>query len=736
MARHVSEIAQTNERILIVDNKAPHLSGLLIRRLEQYDVAIQRTDALPPSYTRFQRIFFLNMRPDSELQIPSIIKTTVILFKPFGKTISVPPPNKHLKYIILSSEDITDDELTQLLWFSVSSNSEHVLDLRTTRSKQKEQSRKRLQTSNISFRQKLTRSLVLVFTIILFGFIVPLVPATILHLSMLDSHTKNNYAPVSFLRPISNLLSQISTTMFVPARPFYSLFSVSLFPESFIRLNNYSESYFEVSRKLAQAEQLLLQSLTTSRSSSVESPTKIIDQIGKLNRQTHDYLDRITANLPSYSNFDSLRKSLKNKSLISDKISKALPLASAIANGPSNQNVMILVVNNTRVRGSGGIIDSIGFMKLQDRRITSSRFYSAKQLQPKQQDLESIAPILVTYTPAEATMLNDATTSVDLYDAQNKILASMAEILNGQRPTTTILVTTTALQNILEAFPDIQLNDGREIVTSENIAIKQQMYGSDPVFFPAIMDRLSDTLGTIDPSALFSAIITSFNEKQLALLSSQSGIQKMLDGLYWSGKTISPKCISTTTRCINDYLFSVDQDLSSRTGPAYIQKSESKSVRFLDPTTLESTVRISWKNESPLPANQGGTYRIYTQLLLPPTSKVLQITKNNVLVEEMDTLSGQYNIIGLYLEVAPRHATELAISYTMPAKLGTKTNYQLITQKQLGSFTGNFSFDLMIPVNYEIGSTNIDAVVNRERISYNDVLNTDKLFFVELKRKK
>ena len=62
---------------------------------------------------------------------------------------------------------------------------------------------------------------------------------------------------------------------------------------------------------------------------------------------------------------------------------------------------------------------------------------------------------------------------------------------------------------------------------------------------------------------------------------------------------------------------------------------------------------ISWKNESPLPPDQGGNYKLYTQILLPPNSKVSQITKNNVLVEEVDTLSGQYNILGLYLEVNP-----------------------------------------------------------------------------------
>ncbi len=429
-----------------------------------------------------------------------------------------------------------------------------------------------------------------------------------------------------------------------------------------------------------------------------------------------------------------MRKTLKNKSLIAEKITKALPIVSAIASDSTDQTLMILVTNNARVRGTGGIIDSVGIVKLSNHKIVSSRFYSAKQLTSGQINLETISPMLITHTPAEATILNDSTTSVDLFDTQEKLRGSLSSILDGRRPTMTLLVTTTAMQNILSAFPELQLNGGREIVTAENISIKQRLYGSNPTFIPAVLDRMYDTLGTINPQSLFSAIITSFNEKQLALLSTRPNIQQMLDGLYWSGKTISPKCLSTTVRCINDYFFSVDQDLSSRDGSSYVQKSESKTVRFLNSSTLESTVRISWKNDSPLPVDQGGNYQLYSQVLLPPNSTVSQITKNNVLVEEVDSLSGQYNILGVYLEVTPQQTTELAITYTMPVILRETTNYQLITQKQLGSFTSNISFDLLLPEGYVLGSTNIDAVVNNERISYNGILNTDKLFFVQMKK--
>lgn len=734
MARHFSEISQSNERVLIVEKKVSLLSKLLRNRLEQYDIVIQKTTDLPQSFTRFNRIYFLNIKPNSNIIIPSTIKTTVILNSTSNKKVSVPASQKHIKYIILSSETVTEDLLTQILWFSASASDEQILDLRKELSRTSEQ-----RPSHSSFTQRLPRqtvinSVIALFLFVCLSFIVPLVPATMIHMTMLDSYTKDKYVPVALLQPISGLLTSTSTALFVPARPFYSLFSVSQLPESYLRFNSYTENYFNVAKKLTQTEQKLLESLTSQQEASTPTVVQLLDNTGILNEQVADYIERVAINLPNYSELDSIKKGLKNKLLISEKIKKALPIVSAFATDTKDKTIMVLVMNNSRIRGSGGIIDSVGIIALIKGKVTSSKFYSAKQLTSKKINLENVAPILVNHTPAELTILNDATTSVDLYDAQIKLMSYLSPVFGRSRPNVTLLITTSALQNILEVFPALQFNGNREIITSENIYIKQQLYGANPAFFPAVVNRMTENLGTVNPNKLFSAVITSFNEKQLALLSGQKDTQQILDGLYWSGKTIAPKCVSTTLKCINDYLFSVDQDLSSRSGPSYVQKSITKLVRFPSISTLESTVRVSWKNDSPIPAEQGGTYRLYTQALLPKGSSISQITKNNVLVEEVDSLSGQYNIIGLYLEIAPQHASEIAITYTIPVRLSQLSNYQLITQKQLGSYASNISLDLLLPEGYKFSATNIDAVVNNGRISYNGILNTDKLFFIEIKK--
>lgn len=735
MVRHVSEIAYSNERVLIVEKKPSLLFKLLKNRLEQYDIVIQKTTELPQSFTRFNRIYFLNVKPGAEITIPSTIKTTVILSNFLNKKTLVPASQKHIKYIILSPETITEDHLTQILWFSASASNEQILDLRKGLSTTVGINPNPYFLSKMPRRQTVIGSLIALLLFVCLSFIAPLVPATMIHISMLDSFTKDSYVPVSLLQPISSFLTRTSTVLFVPARPFYSMFSASQLPESYLRFNSYTENYFNTAKVLTQTEQKLLQSLSSQQETSTSTISRLLDSTGMLNEQVADYIERVGINLPNFSELDSIKKGLKNKLLISEKIKKALPIVSAFATDTKDKTIMVLIINNSRIRGSGGVIDSVGIIDFVNGKVTSSEFYSAKQLTSKKINLENIVPILVNHTPAELTMLNDATTSVDLYDAQSKLINYLSPVFKKSKPNVTLLITTSAMQNILEVFPALQFNGNREIVTSENISIKQQLYGSNPAFFPTVVNRMNENLGTVNPNKLFSAIITSFNEKQLAVLTGRKDIQQMLDGLYWSGKTIAPKCVSSTLKCINDYLFSVDQDLSSRSGPSYVQKSVTKMVRFPNTSTLESTVRVSWKNDSPIPAGQGGIYRLYTQTLLPKGSSISQITKNNVLVEEVDSLSGQYNIIGLYLEIAPQHASEIAITYTIPVRLGQLSNYQLITQKQLGSYASNISLDLLFPEGYGLGETNIDAVVNNERISYNSILNTDKLFFIEIKKK-
>jgi len=724
--RHISEIVHSNERVLIVCKDFSTLSKRLSKRLEEYDVAIQRARVVTPSYERFNRIFFLNIKPNRQLIIPSKIKTTVILVKRFGEDITLSSNLKHIKYIILSSDGATDEEINQILWFSISRSNEQILDLRTVGAMKKERLKNKSNPPPVALRKTLIRASISLLVMLCLGFVIPLVPATFINIALLDSYAKDNYAPVEFLSPISATLTKTSSVLFVPARPIYALFSSSLAPEAYIRFNTNTNNYFITMKRLTLAEQQLMRKFSSAQ---------LFERVSLLNLKAKDYLDRINTDMPNLSQLDQLKLALKNKTSIAEKIAKALPIASAIASDTKDQTLMVLITNNTRIRGTGGIIDTVGIIRFNNDRVVSSRFFSAKQLQPKQLNLETISPIIVTYTPAEATALNDATTSVDLFDAQEKLRSSLSSFLDGKRPTMTLLITTTAIQNILATFPELKLNNGKELVTSENFSIKQRMYGSNPTFISAVLNRMSDTLGTVNPRSLFSAIITSFNEKQLALLSRHPNIQEMLDGLYWSGKTISPTCISVEARCINDYFFSADQDLSSREGSSYIQKSQSKTARFINPSTLESTVRITWINDSPLPKDRGGKYKLYTQVLLPPNSTVSQVAKNNVVVDKVDVLSGQYYILGTYIEIEPKKTTELAITYTIPSVLRSSTNYQLITQKQLGSFASSIAFDFQLPDGYILDSTNIDAVVNGQRISYNDVLNTDKLFFVQIKRK-
>ncbi len=189
-----------------------------------------------------------------------------------------------MKFILISSENITDDELTQLLWFSVSMSSETTLDLRTKRLRLRERSAVKSKTSSIFLRRRVSRAFMLIFMAVCFGYLVPLVPSTLMHISMLDASLKNNYVQVAQLRPMSSFLTNASAILFIPARPLYSLFSVSLFPESFIQLNTHIENYLEATRNLAQAEQRLLQSFNASSSSSFPNYKQILAQIDKANK--------------------------------------------------------------------------------------------------------------------------------------------------------------------------------------------------------------------------------------------------------------------------------------------------------------------------------------------------------------------------------------------------------------------------------------------------------------------
>jgi len=108
-----------------------------------------------------------------------------------------------------------------------------------------------------------------------------------------------------------------------------------------------------------------------------------------------------------------------------------------------------------------------------------------------------------------------------------------------------ILLTTTAIQNIIEAFGNVYIPDYEENVNKDNFYIKAQLY-SEKDFFPGSTQKKS-FLGSVArqilinienvPSIqLFKKFKKSLDEKQIVIYFDSQKIQSQFDSLYWSAR--------------------------------------------------------------------------------------------------------------------------------------------------------------------------------------------------------
>lgn len=732
MARFVSESVQSNERVLIVNNGMPALASHLKRVFEEYGSAVQITPALPPHHHRFHRIFLLNVElKRTEIMNPRSHVTELLLL-PQQKHPKRSSGSRQIRRVCVSQDVMNEEQLQKLLWYSLSDDSSPFLDLRTNVFHRPHVRPPTRTTPRISPRSLSGIIALCCIVAVVLGFLIPLIIATQINTRLLIQTVQRNRSQDLTDESTAHTLTQTAQTLYIPARPLYSLFSISLFADNYLRFNVASHNYFSQRRQLAREGQWISTWIQNPARANATTLQMDLETLGSSYLALSKVIDEMRATLPANENAKTLDTALLHESATAKKIVQAIPLMKGFLGLTGEQSILVIVTDSNRLRGIGGTIQSIGTVSGSGQSGWQSHFYNSQELIAPA-DIEQLSSILTTFAPAEATVLQDSSLSVDLYDLKDKLLARIPQLASVPKPTITILLTTPGVQTLLSSFPDITVQG--DTFSSTNFGIKQQLYANQSLLIPLLFRQLFDTLGTVSTEQLLNDMITLFDEKQGAILTTNSALQQQLDQLYWSGKTISPSCVNAQIPCINDYLFTADQDLSNRTTSSYVQKQVHKSVRMSDKKNVSSTVSVRWNNTSPLPTEQGGIYRVYTQLLLPGNAQIQQITKNETVLEHYDSLHGKFLILGLYHEVEPGRTSTISVTYTIPKKLKQRTHYQLITQKQLGSPSLPMSVTIGAPTTYTVTSTNIDQVVNNSTITYNTILNTDKLFFVETQKK-
>jgi hypothetical protein len=485
--------------------------------------------------------------------------------------------------------------------------------------------------------------------------------------------------------------------------------------------------------------------LLLKKNKTPDEQNLLYEQQKSLNSQLDDMsqdLSYLYQKLPDMKSVKKYKHQLKDGIATLDTGRKILPHLDTIFAKGGEKKYLLMFANNMELRPGGGFIGSFGILNTKNYSIGDLHVYDVYDADGQlKAHIEPPAPIR-EYLHQPHWFLRDSAFSSDFFENYKQAIFFLQREMNINNFDGGILITTTAIQNVLEATGDLYIPDFNEIVNRDNFYLKAQLY-AEKGFFPgstqkkrflsAVMDQLIIRIEDGANPKLFQMLQKSLDEKQIVAYFEDKKVEDTMNGQYWSGRIISPSCTSSNTNCLVDYLLPYDANLGVNKANFYVSKSVKLAVSLDSSGNTHNKLIMTVKNDSPSEAFPGGTYRNYMQIALPNNAAVKRVTKNGVMIDKYDIANTTHQTVGFYTEIAPQAVAEVIVEYQLNDKLKNGQGvYQLIVQKQIGSSNYDFNVTLSLPKNIYVVNQNFSPLVNGNTIEYNTSIKSDKIFYIEL----
>lgn len=655
---------------------------------------------------------------------------------------------QHIKILNLETSPAQyDKDIDTLFWFSFSRTEDiflHIFHQQPFEQVKKSKPKKK----PFSWKQFLTPRKLVSFGIALlvfsqFIFMIPLLGSTVSHYFAYKQLIKGNVETAEPHLERGSAMLAAGEGLFSFSKPVLYFFSIGLPFENLIQLNSSASVIMSKASDLQQDAKLLADGIF-EKNKSDQDVTELIEAKERLNSNVTDVREQIDLLENKMPTWNAQLTDAKEKLR---KIDQSLGFYESI--GPhldtllardTDKKYLLLFANNMELRPGGGFIGSYAIVHVSNYTIGDIQVYDVYDADG--QLTSHIAPPepISKFMEQPFWYLRDSAFTGDFIDNFTQA-EEFLEIEVGETDFDGgLLLTTTAVKNILSTVDSLYIPDYRDTITAENFYLKAQLYAEEE-FFPGsiqkksflsdVMDQMLLHLADADMEALFSNIKDSLNQKQLVLYSKDPGLQSVFEEQYWSGRMLSPSC-TVSDHCIPDYAYQLDANLGVNKANFFVQRPTSLKVSIDSSGKIVNTLSVMYSNDSNQGVFPGGTYKNYFQVLLPPNSFIQSVTVDGSPVEEYDETNFTYKTVGFLLTVEPQEKRKVEIIYRLPTTIIQGAGvYQLILQKQIGSPNYDLQFAFEVPSNISVTRHNLSPLAESDKILYNTSVSSDKIFLIE-----
>lgn len=761
---YTTEEQAVHQKALIITEYKSIFVHKIRSNLQQYSIDVFISSALPERLNPYTVICILN--PGTHeirdcAQYPS--KRFIFIFLQFSPLIKkftqyvYKNKIRNVKVIHMKERQMyIEEDIDKIFWFSFSRSSEIYLhiyhpDFETKKPAPAPKRIKKRTPFLIPLLVKISKPSVLLQIILLFLFtlhllfIPPLLFGTGLNYIASKKLIQKEFSQATDFARYSEQSMTFSKFFYQYARPTLLLFSVASFPDNLFEINRIIHTIVMDASEMEEKGKKIASLFFKKEKTQFEIDTihneikHISEDIETLNRN----LSVLEEKIPAWSEqMKIIKNHIRETNEIIHSAQKFLPFFDDIFGKNDTKTYLLLFANNMELRPGGGFIGSFGTITMKNYSIHDIKVYDVYDADGQLKAHVPPPDPIRDYLDQPHWFLRDSAFSPDFYTNYQQAQFFLEKEMNMKNFDGCILLTTTAIQYILDAVGDVYVPEFRETVNADNFYIKAQLY-AEKDFFPgslqkkrflkSVFNQLLLQLEIAPLEEIFRAIKLSFNEKQIVAYFDDSDIQTLINDMYWSGRIITQDCPpEQTENCIVDYLFPYDANLGVNKANFFISRTKDFHVKVDADGNIENTYTTRIVNNSYENIFPGGRYKNYFQILLPLKSDVTSLSRDGKKITDYDETNDVYKKIGFLMNIPPKSESVVKLTYTLNTGFQKGSGmYQVVIQKQIGSPNSDFQFMVEMPDQMYMVAKNFNPLVNNKTILYNTTLSTDKIFVLE-----
>lgn len=409
---------------------------------------------------------------------------------------------------------------------------------------------------------------------------------------------------------------------------------------------------------------------------------------------------------------------------------------------------LVLLQNNAELRPTGGFIGSFALVTFESGVLLDIKVedvYAADgQLKGHVEPPEPIKK----YLGEAGWFLRDSNWDPDFPTTAARTAWFLEKEL-GYPVDGVVALNLTTIQSLLKVVGPIPVPDYEETVTADNL-FERVEYQVEINQFPGstqkrdFIGKLSKTMidkiissTEADWYRILFALVQSADQGQLLVSVTHPQTQAVFESLGWNGRILQPACPQplNTSLCLPDYLSVIEANVGVNKANYFVKRSLYLESALSATGTIDSTLTINQKNDSPGDAWPGGAYKNYLRIYTPLGSNLSSVSINQQPIDpsiiDIST-EHQKTVFGFLVETRPGKTNAIKVNYQPPFTFtpGTSFTYSLTFQKQSGTNSDPLTFDLKHP-NIFTPIPNADFTHHQQTVKFNSALSQHQSFTVE-----